>query len=108
MKIEEALKYIKQLGDGKDFTIRFIKRTTGKPRIMTCQTGVKTHLSEHPIKTPVDFKKHNLLPVFDTEKKEYRSVPIDGIEAIKIGEEWKDVIHTDKSLDGIGTESTTK
>ena len=103
-----ALKFI-QARAGKIFAVKFIKRTTGEEREMVCRQGVKAHLAANPSKPGIDFKANDLIPVFDMNasppvpkdkllardfkpvKGAYRSIPKEGITAIKIGGEWYEV-----------------
>jgi len=90
MKLSEVLDFIQQT-NGKIFSIKFTKRTTGEERQMTCRTGVEGHKVAAPSKPGLDFKKHDLISVFDMQKQAYRSIPIEGIFAIKQDGEWVDV-----------------
>lgn len=92
MKIADVLKFIKET-NGRFFSIKFEKRTTGEIREMLCRTGVTSHLVAVPSKEGLNFKKHNLIPVFDVKKEEYRSIPIEGITEIKIEGTWEKVEH---------------
>lgn len=97
-----ALKFIAARA-GKIFAVRFTKRTTGEEREMACRQGVKSRLSANPSKPGIDFAKNDLIPVFDvnavtpakgdeeSKKGAYRSIPKEGITAIKINGEWYDV-----------------
>ena len=67
---------------GKFFTVTFIKRTTGETRVMNCRQGVTKHLKGGP--AAYSFAEKRLLPVFDCQKGEYRSVPLEGITEVKI------------------------
>lgn len=92
MKIAEALDFIRNT-DGKIFSVKFRKRTTGEVRQMTCRTGVKSRLAENPTKPGIDFKKNDLIAVFDMQADGYRSIPIEGIFEIKMDGEWVPVVH---------------
>jgi hypothetical protein len=59
------------------FTVQFIKRTTGELRKMRCRKGVKKYLKGGP--PAYDFKEKNLIPVFDLDKEEYRSIPLENV-----------------------------
>lgn len=86
---------------GKIFAVRFVKRTTGETREMVCRQGVKAHLVANPSKPGVDFKANDLIPVYDMlapapkgsdrTQGAYRSIPKEGITAIKINGEWHEV-----------------
>jgi len=63
---------------GRIFTATIIKRTNGERREMNCRLGVTKYVA-----------KKNLVTVFDMQKKAYRMINIDGLEALKIdGEEF--------------------
>lgn len=85
MTRKEVVKFIQET-DGKIFSIKFIKRSTGDERQMVARTGVKSHLKGG--KPSYDFKEKDLIPVFDMQKQAYRSIPIEGITAIKIDGDW--------------------
>src|ERR1700733_1793038 len=88
--IYNVLEFIKKT-EGKIFSIKFIKRTTGELREMVCRTGVKKHLVENPTRPGLDFVRHDLIPVFDMKVGAYRSIPIEGIREIKIEGVWHTV-----------------
>ena len=72
---------------GKFFGVTFTKRTTGEERQMNCRLGVKKHLRGG--EPAYDFEEKNLLPVFDLQMKQYRSISLDSISALTIeGEEF--------------------
>lgn len=85
--VQECLKHIQSL-NGKIFSIIFVKRTDGNFREMVCRCDVKSHLVDNPSKPPIDFRKHNLLSVWDMQKQGYRCIPHEGIAGIKIDGEW--------------------
>lgn len=63
--------------NGKFFTVEFVKRSTGEVRIMRATTnydsktvgGVMTY----------DANAKQLIPVWDLEKKAFRSIPTDAV-----------------------------
>ena len=67
---------------GKFFTVTFTKRTTGEQRVLNGKQGVTKHLKGGP--AAYSFSEKRLLPVFDTTKSEYRSIPVEGISELKI------------------------
>lgn len=69
--------------NGKFFSVVFIKKD-GTSRRMTCLTGVKKHLKggESTIA-----HKPNLLSVWDTEKREYRSVNLDTVLTARVSKQ---------------------
>ena len=70
------------VSDGSIFHVEFIKRTTGKLRRMTCRLGVQRHLKGG--KKAFNDQSKNLLTVFDMNARHYRSIPVDGIRALKV------------------------
>ena len=63
--------------NGKFFSVTFIKRADGSKRKMLCRTGVKKYTNGEGMKySPKD---KGLIPVYDLQKKGYRSIPINGI-----------------------------
>lgn len=69
---------------GKIFSVEFIKRTDGTKRLMVARTGVKKHLSGNDTRLwqPAD---HNLVAVYDMQKRAYRHIPADSILRIRAG-----------------------
>lgn len=67
---------------GSIFNVKFIKRTTGELRSMTCRMGVQKHLKGG--KKGFSDKQKHLLTVFDMQAKGYRSIPVDGIQHLSI------------------------
>lgn len=70
------------LSTGRFFSIEFIKRTTGELRVMNARTGVKKHLKGGELN--YDPELHKLLPVYDVDKKGYRSIPLDAVQSITV------------------------
>lgn len=88
MKISEVKAFIDS-SEGKVFSIKFIKRTTGELRMMVCRTGVKKFLKGgEPAYIP---DNKGLIWVYDMQKKGYRSIPEEGILEILIDKEWQKV-----------------
>jgi hypothetical protein len=71
--------------EGRIFSVRFIKRTTGEERVMTARTGVKKHLRGGD--AAYSFSEKSLLSVWDLNKKAYRAIPLDGIISLREGGE---------------------
>ena len=71
------------VSDGKIFSVKFIKRTTGELRRMTCRIGVKKHLKGGDKAYSAAQKR--LLTVFDMDAKSYRSIPLEGIQSVSVG-----------------------
>lgn len=90
MTRDEVVNFIQQT-NGKIFSIRFIKRTTKELREMVCRTGVTSHLTPVPTRRPVNFQLNRLIPVFEMKSESYKSIPIEGIQAIKIEGEWVEI-----------------
>lgn len=92
MTRQEAVDWIRAT-NGRLFSIKFIKRSTGSVREMTCRIGVKRDLSQDPDKSKiVDFKSAALIPVFDMQADAYKSIPVEGITEVKIDGVWVKVI----------------
>ena len=66
---------------GKIMTVTFSKRSTGERRVMNCRLGVKKHLKGGESKIGPE---HSLIIVYDLKKQGYRSIPIEGLESVKI------------------------
>ncbi len=86
----EAIKFIEER-NGKIFAVKFTKRTTGELREMNCRQGVTTGLVENPSKPGTNFAVHNLIGVWDMKMGAYRSIPKEGITAIKIDGVWHNI-----------------
>lgn len=97
ISIQSAKEFIEG-SNGRIFSVRFVKRTTGEERYMTCRTGVKSKLSQKPDakKKTTDFEANKLIAVFDMQANDgeggYRSIPIEGMREILIKGEWFHVI----------------
>jgi hypothetical protein len=63
--------------NGKFFTIEFIKRTTGEVRVMRATTNYESKLAGGDLK--YDANEKALIPVWDLEKKAFRSIPTDAV-----------------------------
>lgn len=85
---DEAVRFIRQT-DGKFFSVRFTKRTTGEPRHMTARLGVKKHLAGG--EPAYNFDNKGLIPVYDIHAPGYRSIPIEGITAVMIRGRWHEI-----------------
>lgn len=75
--------------EGKIFSVKFIKRSTGELREMVARTGVKAHLKGGD--AAYKFSEKSLLPVYDLQAKGYRSIPLDAIVSLKAGGEEYEV-----------------
>ncbi|CAB4149095.1 hypothetical protein UFOVP529_48 [uncultured Caudovirales phage] len=87
MKTITAIKAAEMLAgtEGKIFSVKFVKRTTGEVREMVARTGVKAHLKGGD--AAYSFSAKSLLSVYDLQAKGYRSIPLDAIVSIKAGGE---------------------
>ena len=91
MYAQAVVEFIQQT-NGRIFSIKFIKRSDGSIREMVCRTGVTSHIKGTG--KPRDWKKHDLISVFDMKEQGYRSIPIEGIFEVKIQGEWEQVQQT--------------
>lgn len=66
--------------NGRFFSIEFIKRTTGEHRKMNARVGVKKYLKGG--NQSYDPASRGLRVVFDTQKREYRAVPLENVYRI--------------------------
>lgn len=74
--------YIKMVGNnGRFFSVTFIKRTDNTTRHMVCRLGVKKGITGTGMK--FDPVEKGLLPVFDVQKRAYRSIPLENILQIE-------------------------
>lgn len=73
--------------NGKIFNVTFIKRTDNSKRRMNARLGVKSYLKGGQIPyNPID---KQLIPVFDMNKKGYRSISTENIiSATILGEQY--------------------
>lgn len=63
--------------NGKIFTVRFTKRSTGEDRVMNCRLGVKKHLKGGS--KAYDDREHRLITVYDLKSEGYRCIPLEGV-----------------------------
>jgi hypothetical protein len=68
-----AADFLRDETQGRIFSVYF-QKADGSMRQMTCRRGVKRHLRGGSL--PYDPNAKNLLPVFDLERGEYRTVPL--------------------------------
>ena len=64
------------------FTAIFIKRSTGEVRHMNCMKGVTKHLVGGTL--GYDPAAHNLVNVYDVQKKAYRNINLDSLIGARI------------------------
>ena len=67
--------------NGSFFSVDFVKRTTGEARTMRATTNYKSKLVGGVLKYDADEKK--LIPVWDMDKKAFRSIPTDAVYEIR-------------------------
>lgn len=77
--------------DGRIFSVEFVKRTTGEPRIMQCRFGVRSYLKGG--EQAYNPTEHRLLCVFDMAKKAYRSIPLETLRTIHVNGKYYSVNH---------------
>lgn len=87
MKLIDVIDF---LNTGEIVRIEFVKRTDGTTRCMLCMVGDDPENKLEPTRH-VNWWKSNLVPVYDEERKERRSIPIEGIRKIEIKGSWHDV-----------------
>jgi hypothetical protein len=68
--------------EGRIFTVKFIKRSTGEERVMKCRYGVARDLKG--VGPAYSAEEHKLITVYDIEKEGYRAIPIESISYVKI------------------------
>lgn len=90
VSVKKAVQFIEE-SHGLIFSLKFIKRTTGELREMNCRTDVTSKLKGG--EANYDREEYKLLLVYDMQKQDYRTVPIEGITEIKMGGEWFTVAH---------------
>lgn len=78
MEIEFVSNLVK---NGKIFSVDFVKRTDGSMRKMVARTGVRSEGGE----LNYDPSVHNLITVYDMEKRGFRNIPVDNIVTLKAG-----------------------
>lgn len=65
---------------GRAFTVVFTRRTDGMKRTMNCRYGVYNKLKGG--QAPFSFDDKNLHSVYDMQKHDYRSIPLDAVEKV--------------------------
>lgn len=69
--------------NGKIFRVNFKKRSTGETRKMVARLNVISHRKGGD--RAYDPKVYDLMTVFDMQKREYRSIPLDAVEELQAG-----------------------
>lgn len=72
--------------NGRVFAVTFIKRSTGKDKTIRARVGVKTRQKGKSLRYNSSDKK--LIVVYDMKERMYKSIPIDGIEAVICRGKW--------------------
>ncbi|MFW9871821.1 MAG: SH3 beta-barrel fold-containing protein [Candidatus Thorarchaeota archaeon] len=89
--ISSAIEFWQTLYDAGEATVKFTKKTDGTVRIMKCTLDFKRiPPSQHPksVNMPKILKllqKSGIIHVYDLEKKEWRSVPFQNVDWLKVG-----------------------
>jgi len=72
---------------GKIMTVEFVKRTTGEVRVMNCRSGVRKYVTGEGAK--YSFQDRELIPVYDLQKKGYRTINARAITKVRAdGQEY--------------------
>lgn len=83
---QQAYDMIENYDDGLIFHVKFVKRSDGKIRDMTCRKGVKKFLKGGSL--AFNPKEKKLVTVWDRNApnpgKGYRSIPLDSILEVKM------------------------
>ena len=86
ISLDEAANMVRRLSynsDGVIFTVEFIKRTTGKLRVMNCRGEVKKGVTGKGM--AYDPNNHQLVSVYDMQAGGFRSISEEGIQVIRAG-----------------------
>ena len=76
---------LKHLGNGRFFSVKFIKRTNGMVRLLNGRTGVhKTKGADAPRYNDEDY---DLITVWDVQKQGYRKIPADSVLEVRANHE---------------------
>jgi len=78
-----TLQMVEQAGNGRIFTVDFIKRTNGEFRRMVCRRGVRKGLTGKGM--AYDPLRKSLLTVWDVQKGAYRMISLDAVLAVRMG-----------------------
>jgi hypothetical protein len=79
---ERILEAIRLLAGQTFFSVVFTKRMTGEKRRMTCRFGVRRDVTGRGQRyVPIE---RSLMTVFDVKKDDYRNVPLDAIQELRI------------------------
>lgn len=75
-------KRIVKLAGNTVFSVVFFKRGNGNARTMVCRLGVRKDVKG--VGMAYDPAEHNLLTVWDTQKRQYRHIPLENVVCAKI------------------------
>lgn len=81
-KVQEVRRRILET-NGKIFRATFTKRSTGERRRIVARLNVIQHLKGGA--RAYDPKDYDLITVYDMQKREYRSIPLDAVEELRAG-----------------------
>jgi hypothetical protein len=65
---------------GRIFSVTFITRTTGEEKMLSARVGVRKKQNGAGLR--FNPRKKKLIVVFDMHSRAYKTIPIDGIEAV--------------------------
>jgi hypothetical protein len=78
MNIEQRYNELREAGkNGKFFTVKFLKRSTGEERVMNCRLNVQKHLRGGD--KAFNDEEHRLLTVYDVKAEGYRCIPLESL-----------------------------
>jgi hypothetical protein len=81
-------KFVHETIRGEIFRVDFVKRTTGEDRRMVCRAGVKKGV-QNPGQFVERDRRAQILRVFDCQKKQFRSIPLDRVKCLRWrGKDW--------------------
>lgn len=72
------------VSDGRFFGVKFVKRTDGQMRTMTCRLGVQAPPPSSGQHRSWDPEPRGLLNVYDAGKRGFRMIPVENIVEIAI------------------------
>lgn len=83
VKIETLRTIIEnETDDSTVFTVNFVKRTTGKERVLNCRRGVKKGVTGVGLR--YNPKAYNLLSVFDMQNDGFRMINLETVRWVKL------------------------
>ena len=80
-QVAELAKLIRRKAGGSFFSCTFTKRSNGETRKMLCKLGTNRKPTGDRPYEPTDY---DLLTVYDVNKRDYRTIPLDGILSLRI------------------------